>query len=66
MNFFAALTLLFIGLKLTGHIDWHWILVLFPLWFMFAIVFVFAVIGFAGCFLILGFEKAREILRKRK
>jgi len=30
MRFLDALTLLFIGLKLTGHIDWSWFWVLLP------------------------------------
>lgn len=30
--FLPLLTLLFIGLKLTGHIDWSWLWVLSPLW----------------------------------
>jgi hypothetical protein len=30
--FLSALTLLFIGLKLTGHITWSWVWVLSPLW----------------------------------
>lgn len=33
VNFMDALTLLFIGLKLTGHLDsWTWVEVLSPLW----------------------------------
>lgn len=31
IGFFALLTILFIGLKLTGYIDWSWWLVLSPL-----------------------------------
>ena len=30
--FLELLALLFIGLKLTGHIDWSWVWVLSPLW----------------------------------
>ena len=30
MKFLPALTLLFIALKLTGHIDWTWLAVLSP------------------------------------
>jgi hypothetical protein len=30
MNFFSALTILFIALKLTDYIDWSWWLVLLP------------------------------------
>ena len=37
--FLPLLTVLFIGLKLTGHIDWSWWWVLSPLWAPFAIVF---------------------------
>ncbi len=28
----SLLTALFVGLKLTGHIDWSWWLVLLPVW----------------------------------
>jgi ABC-type polysaccharide/polyol phosphate export permease len=31
MKFLSLLTVLFIGLKLTGHIDWNWFLVLLPI-----------------------------------
>lgn len=31
--FLSLLTVLFVGLKLTGHIGWSWWLVLAPLWF---------------------------------
>lgn len=30
--FTTMLTILFIGLKLTGYIDWSWVWVLSPLW----------------------------------
>jgi hypothetical protein len=32
VGFLGLLTLLFIGLKLTGHIAWSWIWVLSPIW----------------------------------
>jgi len=32
MGFSGWLTILFIGLKLTGHITWPWLWVLSPLW----------------------------------
>lgn len=41
--FFSALTLLFIGLKLTNYIIWSWWLVLSPIWIPLAAV----LIGFA-------------------
>ena len=31
-GFIGLLTILFIGLKLTDHIDWYWWWVLSPLW----------------------------------
>jgi hypothetical protein len=37
-NFAGLLTILFIGLKLTGHIDWSWWWVLSPLWIGLAII----------------------------
>jgi len=36
MKFLDWLTLLFIGLKLTGQITWPWIWVLSPFWYIFA------------------------------
>jgi hypothetical protein len=38
VGFFGMLTILFVGLKLTGHIDWSWLWVLSPLWLPFALV----------------------------
>ena len=32
MSWPVVFTLLFVGLKLTGHIDWSWWLVLAPMW----------------------------------
>jgi hypothetical protein len=32
VSFCSLLTVLFIGLKLTGYIDWSWWLVLAPMW----------------------------------
>lgn len=32
IGFLGLLTILFIGLKLTGYIDWEWWIVLSPLW----------------------------------
>lgn len=40
VGFCGLLTVLFIGLKLTGHIDWSWLWVLSPLWIPMAIVAV--------------------------
>lgn len=40
IGFSGMLTLLFIGLKLTGYINWSWLWVLSPLWITFVTVFV--------------------------
>lgn len=39
------LGLLFIGLKLTGHIDWSWWLILAPFWIPFAIALLVVFVG---------------------
>lgn len=38
IGFFGLLTILFVALKLTGHIDWSWWWVLAPLWIPAALV----------------------------
>lgn len=44
ISFFGLLAIVFITLKLTGHITWSWWMVLSPLWggfaFILAIIFV--------------------------
>ena len=42
VDFVDALTLLFIGLKLTGTIDWSWLWVLSPMWISLAVAIVLA------------------------
>lgn len=44
IGFPGLLTVLFIGLKLTGNITWPWVWVLSPLWISFALFLVFAAI----------------------
>lgn len=54
IGFPGLLALLFIALKLTGHLDWPWIWVLAPLWLPAAIgiAIVGGMLGFAGmCYL---------------
>lgn len=43
IGFVGLLTILFIGLKLTGYIDWSWVWVLSPVWISFSIVGVFVI-----------------------
>jgi hypothetical protein len=40
ITFSHALALLFIGLKLTNHINWHWYLVISPLYLEHVAIFV--------------------------
>jgi hypothetical protein len=44
IGFNTLLFLLFLGLKLTGHIDWSWWWVTSPLWIPFAIIVILAII----------------------
>ena len=45
VSFLGLLTILFIGLKLTGYIAWGWIWVLSPLWLPFSIaLLIFSVV----------------------
>ena len=44
LGFADALALLFIGLKLTGHIDWNWIWVLSPIWISISFLALIAVV----------------------
>lgn len=45
VGFLGLLTLLFIGLKLTGHIAWSWIWVLSPIWIAWSIALLILVIA---------------------
>ena len=45
IGFAGALTLLFIGLKLAGIINWSWLWVLSPIWIPF-LLFIFIVLFF--------------------
>jgi hypothetical protein len=46
VGFAGLLTVLFIGLKLTGFIDWSWLWVLSPMWIGFA--FWLVIVGAIG------------------
>ena len=45
VNALSLLGVLFVGLKLTGHITWPWVWVLAPFWMPLAVVIVLAVIA---------------------
>ena len=48
----GLLTVLFVGLKLTGNVDWSWLWVLAPLWIPWVVVFAMCA-AVLGCFLII-------------
>jgi hypothetical protein len=49
IGFAGLLTVVFIALKLTGHITWSWWWVLSPLWISFLLVItILVVIGIVG------------------
>lgn len=50
IGFLGLLTILFIGLKLTGYITWSWVWVLSPLWIGFAVALALFVIIFVVAF----------------
>ena len=61
VSFLGLLTLLFIGLKLTGYITWSWIWVLAPLWIPISI----ALLLLSAVILLVGLNKTLK-LRKEK
>ena len=46
IGFLGLLTILFIGLKLTGYITWSWWWVLAPIWIPVLIFVVIVIIGY--------------------
>lgn len=44
IGFLGLLTVLFVGLKLTGQIAWSWVWVFAPLWIPAVVLFALAVI----------------------
>jgi hypothetical protein len=51
IGFIGLLTILFIGLKLTGHITWSWWWVLFPAYGVPAILIVVLLVVFIVAFI---------------
>lgn len=45
IGFAGLLTIVFIALKLTGHIAWSWLWVLSPLWIPLSFVAAIAIVG---------------------
>lgn len=48
ITFMEALFLLFLGLKLTGHVDWSWFWVLSPVWIPAVFVIVLLCLAFGA------------------
>lgn len=66
IGFLGALGLLFIGLKLTGHITWSWWWVTLPLWGVPAFGLSIAAVCLVLLLLIRLCEKMYEIVRARR
>lgn len=60
IGFGGLLTILFIGLKLTGYIDWPWLWVLAPTWIPLAIV-----VGFLLIFVVLALVFGIKVDKKK-
>jgi len=56
-SFLPLLTILFIGLKLTNHIQWSWLWVLSPLWIGFLLGLLILCVGFAAYVIVKLVEK---------
>ena len=56
VGFVGLLTILFIGLKLTGHIDWSWWWVLSPIWIMLSVILGIVVIVILGVLIYKGIK----------
>ena len=66
IGFGGLLTILFIGLKLTGYIDWDWIWVVAPLWAPLAFIGGLVLLVGAGIFLYAFLEVFFNYLTERK
>jgi len=56
IGFIGLLTILFIGLKLTGYIDWSWWLVLSPIWVGTLIALIILLVGLLIAFIMGAFK----------
>jgi hypothetical protein len=52
IGFLGMLTILFIGLKLTGYIDWSWWWVLSPIWIPVVLIGIILAVGYFAATLI--------------
>ena len=56
VGFVGLLTILFIGLKLTGHINWSWWWVLSPIWIMLSVILGIVVVVILGVLIYKGIK----------
>jgi hypothetical protein len=66
ITFLGALTILFIGLKLTDNIDWSWWWVLAPTWMPIALLLTIIAVVLVVAGLLTGVEALGNKKRKRK
>jgi uncharacterized protein (DUF983 family) len=73
IGFGGLLAILFIGLKLTGHIDWSWWWVLSPLWLppavllaIAGVILALALLGLLGATVIAAIDEYRRKKRRAR
>lgn len=66
VGFLGLLGVLFIGLKLTGHIDWNWAWVTLPIWGGLALYFGVLILVFLVAFVVAGGEAFVNWRRKKR
>ncbi len=65
VGFFALLTVMFVGLKLTGYIDWSWWWVTVPTWGPLALGLIICAVFLLLALLVWRNEQAVLLARKR-
>ena len=66
IGFLGLLAILFIGLKLTGNIDWSWWWVLSPLWIPALVAIVIAIIVGAAALVLRMMNRKRDRARRAR
>ncbi|AWN36596.1 MULTISPECIES: hypothetical protein [Methylobacterium] len=66
IGFFGLLCILFIGLKLTGYIEWSWLWVLAPIWGPVAIGLFLMAVGALGLLWSRHADRERRRIRERR
>ena len=66
VGFVGLLTVLFIGLKLTGYINWSWLWVLSPLWIAACLVIAFFLIFVTVSLIVVAVKRNKRQTPKSK